>query len=54
MVAQIFVPHKSAKVRQLPAKRVRQLLLELTYRLHATQAVKRLPNRSEKRERVAG
>jgi hypothetical protein len=54
MVAQILAPRKAAQVRKLPAKRVRQLLLELTYRLHATQAVRRLPIRSAKRELVAG
>ncbi len=54
MVAQILSLRKAAKVRKIPAKRVRQLLLELTYHLHATQVIKRLPIRSKKRELVAG
>jgi hypothetical protein len=40
MVAQILSLRKAAKIRKIPAKRVRQLLLELAYRLHATQVVR--------------
>jgi hypothetical protein len=41
MVAQNPLHHRTAKVTKVPAKRVRELLLELTYRLHATKVVKR-------------
>jgi len=48
MVAQMHYPRRAPQVCQIPAKRVRELLLELTYRLHATKVVGRLPNRMDK------
>jgi hypothetical protein len=52
MVAQMPSPRKAARAPKVSANRVRQMLLELTYRLHTTRVVERTPIRSEKRRLV--
>jgi hypothetical protein len=50
MVAtQLLSPRKTSKVPRISANRVRSLLLELTYRLHTTKVLGKLPGPSANR-----
>jgi hypothetical protein len=53
MVAQVVSARKAGEFSRLSAKRVRELLLELTYRLHATRVVKRVQGLSRSGSRDA-